>query len=202
MASFPALGQRPREDSRCASVQAPALHGFRLGMTIAQIAKRLDDPNFVSGRMTESNVVDSARLTIPATELAGDEIEGVEQIELAFVDSKVGVIKVVYFSGRWPSATTFFGQSAQSLGLPVPDDALVQGRGRNERYLFECKGFSITLAYAFGVSPNITLVDAGSQRLLDKRREREMEIRQKTITPTVRPLPRPAPPPNLSPVID
>jgi hypothetical protein len=170
---------------QCAVQQVPALRGFRLGMPLMDVKGALEDASLFDAKLSGGNSVGSRAIRIQGSELKGDNAEGVDDVDLIFVDDRLANIKVNFNSGmRWESAEDFFTRMSETLGLPKPAGA-EQGRGsnqRNQKYTVECRAFSVTLAYAFGVSPNVTISDTLATKKVGDRRERTEEGEVKTIT--------------------
>lgn len=182
----------------CALKQAPELHGFRLGMTLMEVKKSLADSSMFESKISTVNTVGSRAVNINGAELSPENGEGVENVYLTFVDERVAHIKVTYNSARrWDGAADFFASLSQSLGLPVPAGGALQGSsGGNEKYKVECGAFNATLAYAFGVSPNITVASVDARKMVDKRREKEETITPGKPTPILPRVPAPQPGPG------
>lgn len=179
----------------CTLKEAPELHGFHLGMTLTEVKKNLADSSMLEAKMSAVNTVGSRAVNINGADLTDENGEGVENVYLTFVDERVSHIKVTYNSARrWDGSADFFASVSQSLGLPkLAGGAALQGSGGNEKYIVECGDFNATLAYAFGVSPNVTIASLGTRKMVDKRREKqETGVREHRL-PTV---PRPEPPPT------
>ena len=184
----------------CALKEAPKLNGFYLGMTLTEVKKSLADSSMLEAKMSTISAVGSRAVNINGSELSPENGEGVENVYLTFVDERVAQIKVTYNSARrWDGPDDFLARESQSLGLPKPSagQGTLQGSGGNEKYTVECGEFNATLAYAFGVSPNITVANSVARKLVDKRlNKQETGGREKRTTI----LPRlPAPPPDPAP---
>jgi len=184
----------------CALKEAPRLHGFQLGMTLTEVKKSLEDSSMFDAKISTINAVGSRAVNINGAELSPENGEGVENIYLTFVDERVAHIKVTYNSARrWDGSSDFFASLSQSLGLPVPAGGTraLQGSGGNEKYIVECGEFNATLAYAFGVSPNVAVTNVGARKMVDKRHEKQRTVvREQRLPGISRP---PAPPPDTAP---
>lgn len=181
----------------CALNQAPELGGFRLGMRQAELAEMLEDPSSLDSKLSASkNIIKTEAVNITGSELKEKYAEGVDNINLSFVDGKLFVIKVTYHGGSsWSSQEDFIASVSEKLGLPKPSNsASGSSRGRgNEKYKVECRSFTATLAYSFGVSPNVTISDRAAQKMVEERREKnpEGEVREIRVGPTISRPPRP-----------
>ena len=187
--------------SVCPVRQAPELVGFRLGMTTAEVKESLADSSMFDSRMSSHNEVGSSAVNIPAADLNPEAGDGIESVNLTFVDNRLSQIKVTYNSAsQWDGVQDFFARESQRLSLPKPNgpDSL-QGSGGNEKYAVRCEAFTAVLAYAFGVSPNIIVSDVAARKTVDNRREAEGTKVNETKRLTIgrQPVdPHPAPPPQ------
>ncbi len=192
--------QQPQE--QCAVAQAPAMRGFRLGMLLPEVKGALEDSSLFDSKISGNNSVGSRAVRIEGSELKGDKAEGVDDVDLIFVDERLAYIKV-NFNGamRWDSAEDFFARMSETLGLPKPSGE-ERGRGsnqRNQKYTFECRAFAVTFSYSFGVSPSVAISNTAAQKLVGTRRDKtdEGDVRTINITPssgTGQPRPRPRDP--------
>jgi hypothetical protein len=190
-----ALGHA-QQPSACGGKQSPALVGFRLGMTMAEVIESLADSSMFDSRMSSNNGVGSRAVNVPAADLKPEAGDGIDTVYLTFVDNRLSQIKVTYNSAeQWDSLQDFFAREAKKLSLPKPDGAL-QGSGGNEKYAVKCEGFTAVLAYSFGVSPNILIADTAARRTVDTRREAEGT---KVINPVTRRIGRPPVDPQRDP---
>lgn len=189
-AAFAFAQPPPQPPAACALKQAPALQGLRLGMTAVEVKKSLADASMFDSRRSAANAVKSSAVNISASELTEENGLGVENIYLTFVDERVAHIKVTYNSAmRWDGSQDFFARVAETLGLPKPVGSdSIYGSGGNERYVVSCNEFKAILAYAFGVSPNVTVSNTLARQTVDKRRDREEEqgARETQILPSIR----------------
>jgi hypothetical protein len=189
---------KPAVSPQCPVQQAPAVRGFRLGMLVTDVKGALEDSSLFDAKLSGGNSVGSRAIRIQGSELKGDNAEGVDDVDLVFVDERLANIKINFNSGmRWDSAQDFFGRMSETLGLPKPAaDAEARGSNqRNQKYTVECGAFSVTLAYSFGVSPYVSVSDTLAQRKVGDRREKtdEGDVRKITVTPRTG-NPQPPPP--------
>jgi hypothetical protein len=186
--AFAQKNKKEAQAPQCPVQQAPAMRGFRLGMPLMDVKGALEDASLFDSKISAGNSVGSRAVRIQGSELKGDNAEGVDDVDLVFVDDRLANIKVNFNSGmRWDSASDFFTRMSETLGLPKPSGD-EQGRGanqRNQKYTVECTSFSVTLAYSFGVSPSVAISDTLAQRRVGDRRANtdEGEIRSITISP-------------------
>lgn len=168
----------------CPVQQAPSLRGFRLGMPLPEVKGALEDSSLFDAKMSTANNVGSRAVRIQGSELKGDNAEGVDDVDLIFVDNRLANIKVNFNSAmRWDSATDFFTRMSETLGLPKPSGEEARGANqRNQKYTVECSSFSVTLAYSFGVSPSVAISDTAAQKRVVDRRSKTDEGEIKTIT--------------------
>jgi hypothetical protein len=180
----------------CALKNAPEFNGFQLGMTLAEVKSKLADTSMFDSKISSTNKIGTLAVRISGAELKDEYAEGIDDVNLVFVDSKLAVIKATYFSGagNWLGAKDFFKQLSEKLGLPKMTASNSPG-GRSEKYKVECTGFIVTLVYSFGVSPNVTITDALAQKLAEERWEQNPEggTKRVTLTPGTK-MPSPAPP--------
>lgn len=188
-AVFAQKNKREAQTVQCPVQKAPALRGFRLGMLVTDVKGALEDTSLFDSKLSADNNVGSRAIRIQGSELKGDNAEGVDDVDLVFVDERLANIKVNFNSAmRWDSATDFFTRMSETLGLPKPGEADAAGRGanqRNQKYTVECAGFSVTLAYSFGVTPSVAISDTLAQRRVGDRRANsdEGDVRSITISP-------------------
>lgn len=185
------------QQEQCAIQQVPALRGFRLGMPLMDVKGALEDSSLFDSKISTGNSVGSRAIRIEGSELKGDNAEGVDDVDLVFVDDRLSFVKLNFNGGmHWDSAEDFFTRMSETLGLPKPSSDS-GGRGssqRNQKYTVECRAFSVTLAYAFGVSPSVAISDTLAQKAVGERRNKTDEGEIRTIT--VSPSPRPRQPPG------
>ena len=211
MAAPSAFAQKKKKDAQpevqCAVAQAPSIRGFSLGMALEEIKGALEDPSLFDSKVSSKNEVGSRAVRILGSELKGDNAEGVDDVDLVFVDNRLSYVKVNFNSAmHWDSASDFFARMSETLGLPAPTGG-AEGRGanqRNQKYTFECSTFSVTFAYSFGVTPSVAITDTRAEKLVDERRQKsnEGEMKTMTISPNItgrRPQGQPAPPPPTPP---
>ena len=179
----------------CPLKQAPAFQGFQLGMTLADVKDMLADTSMYEAKIT-SYKLGAQAVRLSGAELKDEFAEGVDDVNLTFVDKRLAVIRVSYHSGVWFGAKDFFKQNSEKLGIPEPSTTDTSRDRGGERYKVDCVGFSTTLAYSFGVSPNVTVADAAAHKLVEERAEKNPDGEVKTIgiTPPASRRPRPNPP--------
>ena len=178
-----AFAQQP---AACQLKQAPEFNGFQLGMTLPEAKDNLADTSMFDAKVT-ANKIGAQAVRISGAELKDEFAEGIDDINLTFVDKKLAVFRATYHSGagNWLGAKDFFKQLSDKLGLPQPS-GVDSSRGRGgEKYRVECIGFNVTLAYSYGVSPNITIADSQAQKLVEERNEKnpDGEVKDIRITP-------------------
>lgn len=173
--------------------QAPELSGFRLGMAQPDLLDLLEDPASLDHKLSSAkNVIKTEAVNITGAELKEKYAEGVDNVNLSFVDGKLFVIKVTYHGGaNWSSQENFVTGVSEKLNLPKPS-TMSRSRG-NEKYKIECRSYTATLAYSFGVSPNVTLSDNAAQKMVEDRHAAnpEGEVRDIKIGPTISRPPKP-----------
>jgi hypothetical protein len=174
-----AFGQK----SLCALKEAPEFREFRLGMTMLEVRGNLEDTTLFDIN-TPSGGTGSHAVRISAAELKEKLAEGIDEINLAFVDGKLAVIKVNYNGAMtWTNAQDFLVKVSETLGIPKPPASESSRSRGNEKYKVECKTFAVTLAYSFGNSPNFTINDLAAQKLADQRLDDARDTRTISISP-------------------
>ncbi|HWT02076.1 MAG TPA: hypothetical protein VN256_17635 [Pyrinomonadaceae bacterium] len=188
------LAQKPPKPV-CPLKQAPEFKGFQLGMALEDVKDMLADTSMFDSKVS-ANKIGAQAVRVSGAELKDEYAEGVDDVNLTFVDKRLAVIRVAYHSGVWFGAKDFFKQNSEKLGIPEPATTDTSRDRGGERYKVDCLGFSATLAYSFGVSPNVTIADAEAQRLVEERREKnpDGEVKDIRISPPPGRRPRPNPP--------
>lgn len=179
--AFAALASAQK--SQCALKQAPQFRGFHLGMTTLDVRSKLEDATLFDLNAPRRGPGSQA-VRLSAAELKEELAEGIDEINLAFVDGKLAVIKVTFNNVvMWENAQDYLAKMSETLGLPKPIPANTTGDRGNEKYKFECTGFAVALAYSFGVSPNFTINDMAAQKVADGRLSEEGDVRTINLTP-------------------
>lgn len=190
------FAQKKSQATPCAINQAPVFRGFYLGMSTLEVRSKLEDTTLFDLNVPKS-ATGSHAVRISAAELKEELAEGIDEINLAFVDGKLAAIKVTYSGAEtWDNGQDFINKTSASLGLPQPTATTGNGSSENkgnEKYRFECKGFAVTMAYSYGVSPSFTINDTVAQKLADERLKDEGDVKKITIGPgtTTVPVRRP-----------
>ena len=199
-----AFAQQPA----CQVKEVPEFHGFTLRMLWPEVKDKLADTSMLESKITPSNNTGAQTIRISGAELKEEYAEGIDDINLTFVDKRLAVIRVTYHSGagNWIGAQGFIKQVSEKLGLPQPSSAKSPGGRGSDKYKVECIGFNVTLNYAYGVSPNVTIADSVAQQLIEERaKENPDGVNQRPATiptprrrrPMPQPTPQPTPPPFL-----
>jgi hypothetical protein len=187
-----AFAQQPT----CQLKQAPEFNGFRIGMHIDDVKDNLADSSMFEEKRASVNKIGAQAIQILGSELKDEYAEGIDDINLTFVDKKLAVIKATYNAAMtWSGSQDFFKRVSEKLGFPQPSSSNPsRGRG-NEKYKTECAGFTAIMAYAFGVSPNVTIYDTAAQKMVEERSERnpDGDVKSITISPGRSPKTNPAP---------
>jgi hypothetical protein len=171
----------------CQLKQAPEFNGFQIGMSTLEVKDRLADTSMFDSKFSTGSKTGAQAVRITGAELKDEYAEGVDDINLTFVDRRLAVIKLTYHSGagNWLGAQDFFKQLSEKMNLPGPPPAQsTSGRG-GEKYKADCLGFNVTLAYSFGVSPSVTIADAEAQKLVNERsiQNPDGEVKEIRVTP-------------------
>jgi hypothetical protein len=172
----------------CTQKRPSEYKGFQLGMTMMDVKDKMADPSTFDSKLSSVNKINSQAIQLLGSELKDDSTEAIESVNLTFVDKRLSAIKVTYNgSDSWMGAQDFFKQTAEKLGVPAPPaSSSARGRG-GERARVDCTGFAVMLAYSFGVSPNVTIYDSVTLKLVDERSEKnpDGEVKQINISPTI-----------------
>lgn len=171
----------------CPLKQAPEFNGFQLGMNMLEVKDKLADTSMFDSKFSTGSRTGAQAVRISGTELKDELAEGVDDINLTFVDKRLAIIRLTYHSGagNWLGAQDFFKQLSEKMGLPQPSPSNSTGGRGGEKYRADCIGFNVTLAYSFGVSPSVTIADAAAQKLVNERSEKnpDGEVKDIRITP-------------------
>lgn len=182
-----AFAQQPTPT--CTQKRPTEYKGFQLGMTMMDVKDKMVDPSTFDSKLSALNKINTQSIQLLAVELKAEFPEAIESVNLTFVDKRLSAIKVTYNGAdSWMGAQDFFKQTAEKLGVPAPQAAGSAGRGRGgERARVDCTGFTVMLAYSFGVSPNVTIYDSATLKLVDERSDKNFDGEVKTINigPTV-----------------
>jgi hypothetical protein len=193
-----AFAQQPTPT--CTLKQVPEFHGFQLGMRLPEVKDHLADDSMFDSKIL-ANKIGAQAVRITGAELKDEYAEGIDDVNLTFVDKRLAVIRATFHSGagNWLGAKDFFKQLSEKLGLPQPSSANSMGGRGGEKYKVDCIGFNVTLAYSFGVSPNVTIANTVAQSLIEERNKQNPDDSVQrppavTIGGPPRPQPRPSPP--------
>jgi hypothetical protein len=177
----------------CPLKQAPEFNGFRLGMGLPDVKDNLADTSMFDSKFSTGSRTGAQAVRISGAELKDEYAEGVDDMNLTFVDKRLAVIRLTYHSGagNWLGAQDFFKQISEKLGLPQPSAPNSTGGRGGEKYRVDCLGFNVTLAYSFGVSPSVTIANTLAQKLVEERSEKnpDGEVKDIRITPPRPPRP-------------
>ena len=182
--------------TNCPLKQAPEFNGFQLGMSIFEVRDKLADTSMFDSKFSTGSKTGAQAVRISGTELKDELAEGVDDLNLTFVDKRLAVIRLTYHSGagNWLGAQDFFKQLSARMNLPEPSASNSTGGRGGEKYRADCLGFNVTLAYSFGVSPSVTIADAEAQKLVNERSEKNPDGKVKDIRITPPRPPRSRPP--------
>ncbi len=180
------VAQKPPPPN-CPLKQAPEFNGFQLGMAMTEVKDKLADASTFDSKFSTGSRTGAQAVRISGTELKDELAEGVDDVNLTFVDKRLAVIRLTYHSGagNWLGAQDFFKQLSEKMNLPQPSPSNSSGGRGGEKYKADCIGFNVTLAYSFGVSPSVTIADAEAQKLVNERSEKnpDGEVKDIRITP-------------------
>lgn len=190
-----AFAQKQPTTPTCPLKQAPEFNGFQLGMGQPEVKDKLADTSLFDSKFSTGSKTGAEAIRISGAELKDEYAEGVDDVNLTFVDKRLAVIRLTYHSGagNWLGAQDFFKQLSEKMGLPQPSASNSAGGRGGEKYRVDCISFNVTLAYSFGVSSSVTIADAEAQRLVNERSEKnpDGEVKDIRIAPQRPPRPRP-----------
>ena len=179
----------------CTQKQAPEFNGFRIGMTMPDVKGNLADSSMFDSKISVGGNTGAQAVRISGAELKDEHADGIDDMNLTFLDKRLAVVRATYHSGagNWLGGQDFFKQLSEKLGLPQASASNSSGGRGGEKYRFACTGFNIILAYSFGVSPSVTIADAAAQKLIEERSEKnpDGEVKDIRIAPVRRPQTRP-----------
>ncbi|HEX8921730.1 MAG TPA: hypothetical protein VF766_09645 [Pyrinomonadaceae bacterium] len=197
-AAYTFAQQQPPPLPTCPLKQVPEFHGFQLGMTLGEVKDNLADASMFDAKIM-ANKIGAQAVRITGAELKDEHAEGIDDVNLTFVDKRLAVIRATFHSGagNWFGAKDYFKQISEKLGLPQPSSANSAGSRGGEKYKVDCIGFNVTLAYSFGVSPNVTIANTVAQKLIEERNKENPDegvSRPAGVTIGTPPRPRRNPP--------
>jgi hypothetical protein len=160
--------------------QAPAIRGFRLRMTLAEVRARF--PTLQVKAAAREGYTDA---TIYAQELRGNtDFKGINRVTLQFLDNRITFIAVEYDdSVRWDSVDELLPSLTSSLGLPglsawrasFPQD---DGGLRAKR--LTCDGFQVDVWTLLNTQILFTdLATPEAQRIRQEKEKVEQEQKQR-----------------------
>jgi Ankyrin repeats (3 copies) len=162
---------------------APALRGFRLGMSVSEVSDRFPrygmpqaDP---CGRQTFS--LDTGFSRLRAFARRPEEFDGVRSVRLAFLDGRLTYVRVTYEGGtEWRSVGEYLASISNSLRLPASWHKTEDGTIESHAHVIGCDGFKVVAGFDAGPYVELhetTATQAAMRRKVeyDARREREAE---------------------------
>lgn len=169
---------KPREETKCTltTAQAPALRGLRLGMTTDEVVKSLGAMRVNYLEAPTKNEFGWLRTTFrPHT---SKEFEGVRQVALRFLDSKLTSISLEYDSNiKWDNIAQLREKITEALKLP---DAWESTSDFFDDVM-GCDGFEIKIEL-FG-APRIQMLDYKEQVILKQRERAKQEKQRESFKP-------------------
>lgn len=168
--------------------QAPALRGFRLGMTTAQVAERLGITPPPANDLGQATIIiddiyssDETKPDVGVMLLTSKHIpdfDGVENVQLELVDGRLARIEVAYTDDiRWKSSGEFAENTAKLLNLPGTWDDV--GDSKYSDYKSLMCGSPPFIVHA-GYKTQINHLDKGKVLFI------ELQDLMQSIEPTVR----------------
>jgi outer membrane protein len=181
---------KPAPSCSLTTTQAPELGGLRLGMTEAQLKQLV--PSITVAAADEVGV---SRAELKSTNLSrlpqfSSFFEGVEDIQLEFVDARLSFIRVAYpVTNKWASKDEFLAQVAPKFQMRGAWKAFYDWQNKDVRDSedlrdlgIECEGFRLSVGIGIeGLGgdqmPHYELDDMAAARIV-KEREAERSRRE------------------------
>lgn len=188
---------RVRSGQKCElkAAQSPALRGFRLGMTLAEVSARFPRygmPEADScGRLNFSMDATFGRLKAEARR--PEEFDGVQGIRLGFLDGQLTYVRVTYDGGTtWRGIGEYLATLSGSLGLPASWYKAEDRTTLSQAHMVGCDGFKVVAG--FNAGPYVELHDTTAIQTMLRRKvedvakkereaEEERERRRKAFKP-------------------
>lgn len=172
---------RLRNESECTLklADAPALRGFKLGMSLREVTarfRRFQMPETDScGRLNLD--FNEARGALSNLALRPPELTGISRLRLTFVDERLAYIRVTYSRESTVSNPQEF-RAALSASLSLSGKWRVTGGGDNwdHAHVVGCDGFKVMAGYLAGAY--VEMHDVETLRTL-LRRKADEEVRQR-----------------------
>lgn len=148
--------------------QAAELKGFRLGMTMDEVKKRVPQVQF--GNPTDVGVSKTSFSPGYGPRLDQSTFQDVRTISLDFLDVKLNSLWIGYENTfKWQTVEAFVKGISQSLGLP---NAWVTWKVRGQQ--LKCADFQITVSLVAG-SPSFRILDQTAEETIAARRSAKEE---------------------------
>jgi hypothetical protein len=172
--------------------ESPEVRGLKLGQSYEDVKKGFPRGRYVSGISDYPNelglrrfrVSDLSRLapylldsdvTIP--EGWGKRFEGVEELELRFLDDKLASIEIGYDSStKWDDPSEFTSAISQALKLPLKG-----WHGRSDKAQLECSGFEVITEII--LNPTLTIRTVGLDEEIQRRKVEAEKSKKKVFKP-------------------
>jgi ankyrin repeat protein len=175
--------------------QAPALCGFRLGMTLSEASSRFSYYGVPAadscGRVNITLDPQPGRLWREARR--PEEFDGVRGVRLGFLDGRLTYVRMTYDNGTsWRGVSEYLAALSGSLGLPASWHKAGDGGVMSQAHVIGCDGFKMVAGIDLGAYVELHDVAAVQEMLRrkvedDTRRkredERERERRRRVFRP-------------------
>lgn len=160
--------------------QSPALRGFRLGMTLAEVSARFPRYEISEadscGRLNVYMDATFGRLGAEARR--PEEFDGVQGIQLGFLDGRLNYLRVTYDGGTfWKGVGEYLVALSGSLGLPA---SWYKGEDRttlSQAHTLGCDGFKVVAG--FNAGPYVELHDTAAIQTMLRRKTEDVAKRER-----------------------
>ena len=162
------------------SEQAPAVRGFRLGMTTDEVREKVTGV----GGLDKADELGMTETTVyPFQMKSKDDAQGLQSVRLRFLDKRLTDIELRYDgSARWDGIDQFAARVSESLQLPQMGKGRFGFLNRRTRAL-ECGGFHVRAALVEDDRGVLTLSEGGVKEIVEKRKADLREKQRQTFKP-------------------
>ena len=160
--------------------QAPALRGFRLGMTTPELQEKVVGV----GGLEKADDVGMAETTLyPFQMKSKEDASGIQYVKLTLLDKRLTAIELRYDgSTDWDGVDQFAEKISESLQLPKMSKGRFGFLNRRSRTL-ECGGFRVEAALVEDDRGSLTLSEGGLKETVEKRKAESKAKGQQTFKP-------------------
>lgn len=160
--------------------QAPALRGFRLGMTTEEVKEKVAG----LGGLDKTDELGTTETTVYPSQLKSkDDAQGLQNVQLRFLDQRLTDIELRYdASTRWDGVEQFAAKVSESLQLPKMGKGRFGFLNRRTRTL-ECGGFRMRAMLVEDDRGVLTFAEVGMKEIVEKRKADLKEKQRQTFKP-------------------